>query len=95
LKDPACYALGKTKLELPQVKPSVLVFEDAPAGVQSGKAAGFHVVALATSHSIDQLVAAGADWIVKDMASVQLKSWDPTTGEAQVEIRDALVQGNN
>lgn len=63
--------------------------------MQSGKAAGFRVVALATSHSIDQLVAAGADWIVKDMSSVQLKGWDPATGEAQVEIRDALVQGNN
>jgi glycerol 3-phosphatase-1 len=82
-------------LKLPQAKPSVIVFEDAPAGVISGKAAGFRVVALATTHTIDQLVAAGPDWIVKDMTSVQLKAWDPTTGEAQIEISNALALANN
>lgn len=89
--DPACYLLGRTKLDLPQKDPSIIVFEDAPAGVRSGKAAGFKVVALATTHSIDRLVEAGADWIVKDMSSVRLKAWDKTAGEAQIEIVDALV----
>jgi glycerol 3-phosphatase-1 len=59
--------------------------------VRSGKAAGFQVVALATTHSIDQLIAAGADWIVKDMTSVRLKAWDAKTGEAQIEISNALL----
>lgn len=68
-----------------------MVFEDAPAGVRSGKAAGFQVVGLATTHSIDRLIDAGADWIVKDMESVRLKAWDATTGEAQIEILNALV----
>jgi glycerol 3-phosphatase-1 len=95
LKDPACYALGNSKLKLAQAKPSVIVFEDAPAGVLSGKAAGFRVVALATTHSIDQLVAAGPDWIVKDMTSVKLKEWDPATGEAKIEISNALAQTNS
>jgi glycerol 3-phosphatase-1 len=89
--DPACYKLGGTKLALTHAEPSILVFEDAPAGVRSGKAAGFKVVALATTHSIDQLIEAGADWIVKDMTSVRLKSWDKSTGEAQVEILNALI----
>ncbi|ORY13735.1 HAD-like domain-containing protein [Clohesyomyces aquaticus] len=89
--DPACYQLGLTKLDLPHREPSVLVLEDAPAGVRSGKAAGFKVVALATTHSLEQLREAGADWIVRDMRSVTLKGWDKTTGEALVQIVDALV----
>ncbi|KAF2787851.1 HAD-like protein [Melanomma pulvis-pyrius CBS 109.77] len=89
--DPACYELGRSKLELAHSDPSIIVFEDAPAGVRSGKAAGFKVVALNTTHSIRQLQESGADWIVRDMESVTLKAWDKTTGEAQIEIRDALV----
>jgi glycerol 3-phosphatase-1 len=89
--DPACYELGKTKLGLPQQQPSIVVFEDAPAGVRSGKAAGFVVVALHTTHTLDQLREAGADFIVRDMRSVVLKEWDRSTGEATIEVLDALV----
>lgn len=89
--DPACYLLGASKLNIVREKPFIIVFEDAPAGVQSGKAAGFRVVALATSHSIEQLQSAGADWIVRDMSSVKLKSWNETTGEVQIEIINALI----
>lgn len=71
-------------------EPSILVFEDAPAGVRAGKAAGFRVVALATTHSLDQLKEAGADWIVQDMTSVTVKDWNDENGEAIVEIRNAL-----
>lgn len=35
-----------------------VVIEDAPAGIQAGKAAGCHVVALVTTHSADELAAA-------------------------------------
>lgn len=56
----------------------------------AGKAAGFRVVALATTHSLEQLKEAGADWIVKDMSSIAVKEWKAETGEATVEIRDAL-----
>jgi glycerol 3-phosphatase-1 len=89
--DPQCYKLGQTKLHLQHEDPSIIVFEDAPAGIRSGKAAGFKVVALATTHSLDQLIEAGADWIVKDMRSCTLKGWNKTIGEAQIEIVDALV----
>jgi len=87
--DPACYQLGAKKLQL-QSSASVLVLEDAPAGVRAGKAAGFSVVALATTHSIDQLRDAGADWVVRDMRSVTLKQWDRKTGEVKIEIANAL-----
>jgi len=89
--DPACYRLGLSKLELLQDDPTIVVFEDAPAGVRSGKAAGFKVVGLNTSHSTSELMEAGADWIVSDMRSVTLKSWDKTIGEAQLEIVNALA----
>lgn len=89
--DPACYLLGRKKLQLLKEEPSIVVFEDAPAGVRSGKAAGFKVVALHTTHTLDQLKEAGADFIVRDMRSVSLKAWNAARGEAQLEISDALV----
>lgn len=53
--DPACYQEGARKLGLQVKEPSIIVFEDAPAGVRSGKAAGFTVVALFTTHTLEQL----------------------------------------
>jgi glycerol 3-phosphatase-1 len=69
----------------------LLVLEDAPAGVKAGKAAGFKVVALATTHAVEKLREAGADWIVRDMGSVSLSGYDAKTGRVRVEINDALV----
>ena len=89
--DPACYQLGLVRLGLSRRNPSIIVLEDAPAGIMAGKAAGFDVVALATTHSVEQLKSAGADWIVRDMRSVTLRSWNKALGEAEVEIADALV----
>jgi len=89
--DPACYQMGLKKLSIQRSSPSIVVFEDAPAGVRSGKAAGFTVVALFTTHSIEQLIEAGADYVVQDMRSVTLRAWDKTTGVAQLEITNALV----
>ncbi|KAG8625828.1 hypothetical protein KVT40_006229 [Elsinoe batatas] len=69
----------------------ILVLEDAPSGIRAGKAAGFKVVALATSHEIPQLREAGADWIVRDMRSVTMKRWDAGAKRVVVEISGALV----
>lgn len=48
---------GVLKLNL--APESVLVLEDALAGIRAGKAAGFRVVAARTSHSLEQLQGAG------------------------------------
>lgn len=88
--DPEGYRLGHSRLKLPK-EAAALVFEDAPAGVRAGKAAGFKVVALATTHDVGQLKAARADWIVKDMQSITLGGYDKKTGEIRVEISNALV----
>jgi len=88
---PACYQLGQSRLGLGD-SAKMLVFEDAPAGVRSGKAAGFQVVAVATSHTIAQLQEAGADWIVKDLSSIRFEGM--TSGSKQqvrITIFNALI----
>lgn len=87
--DPACYRLGAERLGVKTNQ--VLVLEDAPAGVLAGKAAGYRVVALATTHSIEKLRNAGADWIVRDMESVTLSRFDSKTGRISIQINDSLV----
>ena len=49
-----------------------VVFEDAPAGIRAGKGAGARVIALQTTERDRFLREAGADWIVKDCASVRV-----------------------
>ncbi|KAJ5218527.1 uncharacterized protein N7498_000626 [Penicillium cinerascens] len=84
--DPRCYLLGRKKLGIESS--SVLVLEDAPSGIKAGKAAGFKVIALATTHKLEQLKQAGADWIVEDLRSVSVKG--VVDGRVQIEIRNAL-----
>lgn len=90
--DPACYQLGAKKIGVDGAdKSSVVVFEDALSGIKAGKAAGYKVVALTTTHEIEDLKKAEPDWIVKDMNSVSLKNWDPKTKRGEIEIKGALV----
>lgn len=47
---------------------SCLVIEDALAGVAAAKAAGARCLAVTTNNPADKLEAAGADWVVPDLA---------------------------
>ncbi|KAI0021206.1 HAD-like protein [Xylariomycetidae sp. FL0641] len=89
--DPACYRLGLEKLGLADnaAPEDVLVLEDSPAGIRAGKAAGCRVLALVTSHAADQVLAAGPDWVVRDLASVSLVRSEG--GAVTLQIKDALV----
>jgi sugar-phosphatase len=51
-----------------------IVIEDAPAGVRAGKASGARVVGLLTTLPRNEVMAAGADWIVKDCSAVTVDS---------------------
>ena len=51
-----------------------VVFEDAPAGIRSGKAAGSRVLAFQTTEEDELLREAGADWIVKDASAVEVSA---------------------
>lgn len=64
------------------------MLEDAPSGIKAGKAAGFKVIALTTTHSLEKLQEAGADWIVEDLRSVSVKG--VVGGQVQIEIVNAF-----
>jgi beta-phosphoglucomutase-like phosphatase (HAD superfamily) len=49
--------------------PAGLVFEDAPSGIRSGRAAGCKTVGLLTTHSREQIESAQPDFIVKDLSA--------------------------
>jgi len=53
-----------------------VVFEDAPAGIRSGKAAEARVVAFQTTEQDELLRQAGADWIVRNASMVQVGESD-------------------
>ncbi|KAF8969463.1 HAD-like domain-containing protein [Flammula alnicola] len=68
---PDPYLLGAEKCS---VKPeNCLVFEDAPSGIRSGRAAGCKTVGLLTTHSREQVEAAQPDFIVKDLSFISVK----------------------
>ena len=70
--DPEGYLRAAELLGVPIQR--CVVFEDAPAGIHAGHAAGATVVALTTTHSPDQLrtAASAIDQIVPDLRHVTL-----------------------
>ncbi|HEV2421375.1 MAG TPA: HAD family hydrolase [Candidatus Acidoferrales bacterium] len=70
-----------------------LVIEDAPAGVQAGKAAGCRVIAFSTTMPEIELRRAGADWLAKDCSAISLRNRavrdSPISLSLQQEKRDA------
>jgi mannitol-1-/sugar-/sorbitol-6-phosphatase len=79
--DPEPYLKGAALLGLHGS--DCLVFEDAPAGIRAGKAAGARVIALQTTERDGLLREAGADWIVKDCASVRV---DETAENSHISL---------
>jgi len=49
-----------------------VVFEDVPAGIQSGKAAGSRVIAFTTTVPASELRRAGADWVLTDCREISV-----------------------
>ncbi|KAI0089136.1 phosphatase [Irpex rosettiformis] len=68
---PDPYLLGAKRCG---VDPSrCLVVEDAPAGIISGRTAGCKTLGVLTSHTREQVEAAQADFVVKNLTSVSMK----------------------
>lgn len=63
--DPEPYLLAARTLGVDPA--DCVVFEDAPAGLQAGRAAGMTTVALATAHRAEELT---ADLVVKDLSAL-------------------------
>ena len=57
---------------------SCVIFEDVPAGIRSGKAAGGKVIAFTTTVREAALRASGADWVLNSCADVRLVSANDT-----------------
>ncbi|GLB33984.1 putative HAD-hyrolase-like protein [Lyophyllum shimeji] len=56
------------------VKPeNCVVFEDAPSGIRSGRAAGCKTIGVLTTHTREQLEAAKPDFIVRDISRIGFK----------------------
>ncbi|MEV6400107.1 HAD family hydrolase [Streptomyces sp. NPDC051907] len=66
---PEPYLLGAARLGVDPAR--CVVFEDAPAGLTAGRAAGMRTVALATTHEAAELV---ADVVVKDLSAVSAQA---------------------
>ncbi|KAG9248355.1 glycerol-3-phosphate phosphatase-like protein [Calycina marina] len=85
--DPTCYLMGKKKLGL-RADDATLVFEDSPAGIAAGKAAGCKVLGVVTSHTVEQIIAAEPDWVVQDLRSFSIIGH--SEDGIEVEISNAL-----
>jgi sugar-phosphatase len=64
--DPEAYLLAASELGVDPA--ACVVFEDAPAGVAAGRAAGAVVVGITTTHSAEELLAAGASEVAATVA---------------------------
>lgn len=82
--NPRCYELACNQLGVTPA--SVLVVEDAPSGVMAGKAAGCHVVGVTTTHAAEELYAAGAHCVVKDLRSIHISHEDVSVSGITVSI---------
>ncbi|MFG2891561.1 HAD family hydrolase [Streptomyces sp. NPDC048248] len=78
--DPEPFLLGARRLGVDPAH--CVVFEDAPAGLQAGRAAGMTTVALTTTHRTEELV---ADAVVPDLSAVSVQA---TNGGLEITTAD-------
>ncbi|GAA2948165.1 HAD family hydrolase [Streptomyces enissocaesilis] len=78
--DPEPFLLAARRLGVDPAR--CVVFEDAPAGLRAGRAAGMRTVALATTHDRSRLV---ADIVVENLSAVSLQA---TGGGVEIDTGD-------
>ncbi|MEU3830804.1 HAD-IA family hydrolase [Streptomyces sp. SID486] len=78
--DPEPYLLAARQLGVDPAR--CVVFEDAPAGLRAGRAAGMTTVALATTHRAAEL---DADLVVRDLSALSALVTD---GAVEIAVRD-------
>src|SRR6266567_635821 len=82
---PEPYLKGASILGFPAAE--CIVFEDVPAGVRAGKAAGAKVIAFKTTVQKSVLQDAGADWILNNCADIRLLDRDHDLKLALADVR--------
>jgi sugar-phosphatase len=83
--DPEPYIKGAALLGFPPGK--CVVFEDAPAGIRAGKAAGALVIALPTTSPDSELEGAGADWILPGYQNLSVSQSDHGSNSLMLLLR--------
>jgi len=83
--DPEPYQKGAGLLGVPASE--CVVFEDAPAGVRAGKAAGARVIALRSTSSDPELEQAGADWILPGYRNLTVVTCDHGSNRLKLLIQ--------
>jgi sugar-phosphatase len=83
--DPEPYIKGAALLGAPPAK--CVVFEDAPAGIRAGKAAGALVIALQTTSPDSELEEAGADWILPGYKNLSVTRADHGSNSLHLLLR--------
>ncbi|WP_221358738.1 HAD family hydrolase [Streptomyces beigongshangae] len=81
--DPEPFLLAARRLGVDPAR--CVVFEDAPAGLQAGRAAGMRTVALTTTHRAAELTGTAADIVVEDLSAVSALVTDEGV---ELSIRD-------
>ena len=69
--DPEVYLMSAERLSM--APEHCVVFEDAMLGIQAGKNAGMRVVGVATTHTVEELEATEADWVIQDFRELSLE----------------------
>jgi len=85
---PEPYLKGAATLQLPPA--DCVVIEDAASGTRAGKAAGARVLAIRTTSTDAELLAAGADWIANDCASLRC-TLIPGSDQLTIEFPDSEI----
>ncbi|CAH01416.1 HAD family hydrolase [Kluyveromyces lactis] len=85
---PEPYLKGRNGLSYPINKENpaaskVIVFEDAPAGILAGKAAGCKIVGIATTFDKEFLIEKGCDIVIKDHTKLRVAAYHPETDEVE------------
>ena len=80
--DPEPYEKGAALLGIPVQ--DCAVFEDAPAGIRAGKAAGATVIALTTTAPVAELDEAGADIVISGFPKIAVFS---NNGSGMIRLR--------
>jgi mannitol-1-/sugar-/sorbitol-6-phosphatase len=83
--DPEPYLKGAALLGVPAGR--CVVFEDAPAGIRSGKAAGALVIALPTTSPQTELEQAGADWIISGYDDLQVAKSNNSSNRIHLRLK--------
>jgi beta-phosphoglucomutase len=70
--DPAVYKLASGRMNLSPEK--LLVFEDAPCGVQAAKSAGMYCIGVSTNGRAEILLQCGAEFVVADFVNLSIET---------------------